>query len=41
MLSIADRAFVMEKGTIVYEGKGTEMLDHAGIREAYLGTSSN
>jgi len=40
VLSIADRAFVMEKGTIVYEGKGENMLDHSSIREAYLGTSN-
>lgn len=37
MLSIADRAFVMEKGTIIYEGKGDDILDHASIRQAYLG----
>lgn len=39
VLSIADRAFVMEKGAIVYEGSGDDMLDHASIREAYLGSS--
>jgi branched-chain amino acid transport system ATP-binding protein len=37
VLKIADRAFVMEKGTLVYEGQGGEILDHAEIREAYLG----
>ena len=40
VLSIADRAFVMEKGTIVYEGSGDDMLDHASIRETYLGSSN-
>ena len=37
VLGIADRAFVMEKGTLVYEGEGGEILDHSEIREAYLG----
>lgn len=37
VLKIADRAFVMEKGTLVYEGAGTDILDHGEIREAYLG----
>lgn len=37
VLKIADRAFVMEKGTLVYEGSGGEILDHGEIREAYLG----
>jgi len=38
VLAIADRAFVMEKGTLVYEGTGGEILDHSEIRKAYLGT---
>ncbi|HVF53991.1 MAG TPA: ABC transporter ATP-binding protein [Actinomycetota bacterium] len=38
VLAIADRAFVMEKGTLVYEGSGEEILDHSEIRQAYLGT---
>ena len=37
VLSIADRAFVMEKGKIVYEGGGDDILDHADLRAAYLG----
>lgn len=37
VLEIADRAFVMEKGTLVYEGSGEEIIDHAEIRSAYLG----
>lgn len=37
VLKIADRAFVMEKGTLVYEGAGNDILDHSEIREAYLG----
>jgi branched-chain amino acid transport system ATP-binding protein len=38
VLKIADRAFVMEKGTLVYEGSGDEIMDHSEIRQAYMGT---
>lgn len=38
VLKIADRAFVMEKGTLVYEGSGDDILDHSEIRQAYMGT---
>ncbi|MGH3117838.1 MAG: ABC transporter ATP-binding protein [Gaiellales bacterium] len=37
VLAIADRVFVMEKGTIKYEGAGEEILDNAEVRRAYLG----
>lgn len=37
ILEIADRAFVMEKGTLVYEGSGEDILDNTKVREAYLG----
>lgn len=37
VLGIADRAFVMEKGTLIYEGAGSTM-DYDEIRSAYLGT---
>ena len=37
VLKIADRAFVMEKGTLIYTGKGDEIMNDEGIREAYLG----
>jgi branched-chain amino acid transport system ATP-binding protein len=37
VLKIADRAFVMEKGTMVYEASGAGNLDHTEIRHAYLG----
>lgn len=37
VLNIADRALVMEKGTIVQESSGDDLLDDAGLREAYLG----
>jgi branched-chain amino acid transport system ATP-binding protein len=37
VLRIASRAFVMEKGTLVYRGTGEDILDHSEIRQAYLG----
>ena len=37
-VAIADRTFVMEKGSIVFTGTGKEVLDSPEIREAYLGT---
>ena len=37
VLGIADRAFVMEKGTLIYQGKGDEIMKDEGLREAYLG----
>jgi branched-chain amino acid transport system ATP-binding protein len=38
VLKIADRVFVMEKGRIVYQGEGGELLDQAEVRKAYLGS---
>jgi branched-chain amino acid transport system ATP-binding protein len=38
VLDIADRVFVMEKGTLIYSGAGGDM-DHSEIRKAYMGTS--
>lgn len=37
VLSIASRAFVMEKGTLIYEGSAEQGLDEEEIRKAYLG----
>jgi branched-chain amino acid transport system ATP-binding protein len=37
VLSIADKAYVMEKGTLIYSGKGDEIMNNEEIREAYLG----
>ncbi len=37
-LKIADRAFVMEKGTLIYEGSAETGIDEDAIRAAYLGT---
>lgn len=36
-LSIADRAYVLETGEIVLEGKGSEIKENEGIKKAYLG----
>lgn len=36
-LSIADRAYVLETGNIVMEGKASELLDNENIKKAYLG----
>ena len=36
-LSIADRAYVLEIGNIVLEGKASELLNNEQIKKAYLG----
>ena len=36
-LSIADRAYVLETGTITMEGKASDLLNDESIRKAYLG----
>jgi branched-chain amino acid transport system ATP-binding protein len=36
-LSIADRAYVLETGNIVLEGKASTLLDNDEIKKAYLG----
>ena len=36
-LQIADMAYVLENGSIVKQGTGTELLGDAAIHEAYLG----
>lgn len=36
-LSIADRAYVLETGNIVLEGKASELLNDDSIKKAYLG----
>jgi len=33
----ADRAYILESGKIVLEGKGRELLNLPSIKEAYLG----
>jgi len=36
-LRLAHRAYVLETGRIVLSGAGAELLDHSGVRAAYLG----
>jgi branched-chain amino acid transport system ATP-binding protein len=36
-LAIANRAYIMEKGRIEYEGSGEEILNQGELRKAYLG----
>ncbi len=38
-LSLADRAYVLETGSIVKSGTGAALLDDKSIREAYLGVA--
>jgi branched-chain amino acid transport system ATP-binding protein len=36
-LSLADKAYVLETGHIVLEGKGLELLENENIKKAYMG----
>ena len=36
-LAVSDRAYVLESGSIVLEGTGSELIDDDRVREAYLG----
>jgi branched-chain amino acid transport system ATP-binding protein len=36
-LEVADRAYVLETGRIVLEGRASELVDHPHVRRAYLG----
>ena len=36
-LAICDRAYVLENGRIVLEGKGTELLENNKVKQAFLG----
>ena len=36
-LSIANRAYVLETGTVVLSGKASELLDNEEVKKAYLG----
>jgi branched-chain amino acid transport system ATP-binding protein len=38
-LSIADRAYILERGVIVAQGTGKELLDSQSIRRSYLGSA--
>jgi branched-chain amino acid transport system ATP-binding protein len=35
-LEISDRAYVLENGSIVMEGSGSELMNHEHIKKAYL-----
>ena len=37
VLKIADRAYIMNKGRIEYEGAGSDILNQTDLRKAYLG----
>ena len=36
-LEVSDRAYVMDRGTIIHEGKARELLDNATLRRRLLG----
>ena len=36
-LGLADKAYVLENGQIVMEGRGRTLLEDASLMEAYLG----
>jgi branched-chain amino acid transport system ATP-binding protein len=36
-LELADRAYVLENGRIVLEGKGKDLLQDEQVKKAYLG----
>ena len=41
-LKVADRAYVLETGSVKLGGSGKELADHPDVRAAYLGqTGSN
>jgi branched-chain amino acid transport system ATP-binding protein len=37
-LALADRAYLLEEGRIVGEGRGDDLLNHPDLRRVYLGT---
>ena len=36
-LSLAEKAYVFENGTVAYQGPGKDLLENDQIKEAYLG----
>jgi branched-chain amino acid transport system ATP-binding protein len=36
-LAICDRAYVLENGRVVLEGKGKELLENQQVKQAFLG----
>ena len=39
-LAVADRAYVMELGRVVFSGPAAEMREHDVLRKTYLGSSA-
>jgi lipopolysaccharide export system ATP-binding protein len=37
MLDIVDRAYIIHDGSVMMEGTPSEVVDHAGVRQVYLG----
>jgi len=40
-LAIADRAYVLETGSVILSGTGQQLLHDPKVRAAYLGISHN
>ena len=40
-LSVADRGYVMDTGSIVRSGRGKDLIDDPAVREAYLGLTEH
>ncbi|WP_239651635.1 hypothetical protein [Neosynechococcus sphagnicola] len=40
-LAMADRGYVLDTGRDRYEGKGSDLLQDAKVRELYLGVNAN
>jgi len=38
---LADRAYVLETGSIVLEGQGAELLNNPLVQQAYLGKAAS
>jgi branched-chain amino acid transport system ATP-binding protein len=38
-LEVADRAYVVERGTVLLSGAGADLLSNPDVRKAYLGIS--
>jgi ABC-type branched-subunit amino acid transport system ATPase component len=40
-LKLAARAYVIENGRVVFEGRGSDLLDDRRVQESYLGGESS
>jgi ABC-type lipopolysaccharide export system ATPase subunit len=36
-MGVADYAYIMSKGTVVYESAPSELIDNESVKSAYLG----